>query len=105
MKEAPSENLVSLDALYCISKHGTLSPYWSAGVLIRITQELYAHRIRAIEDSFVPVNSPFKRVPKHADDPGFGPVPPEPDHCPHGVRKEFRSNCVLCNTPDEVPVT
>jgi hypothetical protein len=45
------------------------------------------------------VNLPFARVPQHADDPGFGPVPPESSHCPHGARKEFRSNCEPCNTP------
>jgi hypothetical protein len=26
---------------------------------------------------FAPVNLPFERVPCHAGDPGFGPVPPE----------------------------
>jgi hypothetical protein len=47
----------------------------------------------------IAVNPPFERIPQHASDPGFGPVPPEPDHCPHGIRKEFVSRCVPCNTP------
>jgi ribosome modulation factor len=25
----------------------------------------------------IPVNLPFERIPQHASDPGFGPVPPE----------------------------
>jgi predicted nucleic acid-binding Zn-ribbon protein len=54
----------------------------------------------------IPVNLPFERVPQHASDPGFGAVPPEPDFCPHGVRKEFRAKCAPCNEPappDETP--
>lgn len=47
----------------------------------------------------IKVNVPFERVPQHASDPGFGPVPPEPEVCPHGVRKEFRHRCEPCNTP------
>lgn len=53
----------------------------------------------------IAVNLPFERVPQHASDPGFGTVPPDPEECPHGVRKEFRSNCAPCNTPQELPPT
>lgn len=27
----------------------------------------------------IPINLPFERLPQHAHDPGFGPVPPEPN--------------------------
>lgn len=48
----------------------------------------------------IPVNMPFERVPQHAFDPGFGPVPPEPSHCPHGVHIKFLHTCKSCNTSD-----
>lgn len=43
------------------------------------TPEKEMERLKNIESSWKPVlcNLPFERVPQHANDPGFGPVPPE----------------------------
>lgn len=38
-----------------------------------------AERDARVEQSPAICNQPFERVPQHAADPGFGPVPPPPD--------------------------
>lgn len=53
------------------------------------------------EVEVAPVNQPFERIPQHAFDPGFGPTPPEPKACPHGIAIQFISRCVPCNTVDQ----
>lgn len=41
-------------------------------------------------ESPIAVNLPFERIPRHAWDPGFGPAPPMPKECEHGVSTRFR---------------
>ena len=38
----------------------------------------------------IPVNLPFERVPQHANDPGFGPVPPMKCDCNY-------DDCLICH--------
>lgn len=67
---------------------------WQKAVLA--VAEWYAHidqhGIDGRKKQAAPFNQPFERVPQHGADPGFGPVPPEPDS---------KVVSIHCNTPED----
>jgi hypothetical protein len=44
----------------------------------RLSDQVERLRAALDEQSAIPCNQPFERVPQHEADPGFGPVPPRP---------------------------